>query len=93
MAFTFTAPTKDPQATLIHSHDLTAWLQDGETITAQAVTAQSGLTISGVTEAGGVVTYTVEGGTAGVDYIVTCQVTTSDGRIDERSVRYKVRER
>lgn len=37
--------------------------------------------------------YRISGGTAATDYVVTCQITTNQGRIDERSVLYKVRER
>lgn len=90
---TFTAPDKDPQATLRHGVDWSGWLQADETITDEAVTATTGLTVDQVAEAAGVVSYRVSGGTAGADYTVTCQVTTSNGRIDERSVLYQVRER
>jgi len=86
MSYTFTAPPKDPQATLRHGINWADWLQNGETITAQSITATVGITVDQVTQATG-------GGTAGADYVVTCQITTSQGRIDERSVRYRVRNR
>jgi hypothetical protein len=97
MNYTFTAPTKDPQATLRHgvnwADPQAPWLQNGETITAQSITATVGITVDQVTQANGVVSYRISGGTAGADYVVTCQITTSQGRIDERSIRYRVRNR
>lgn len=93
MSYTFTAPPKDPQATLRHSISWAAWLQQGETTTAQSVTAPEGITADQVAQADGVVSYRISGGTAATDYVVTCQITTNQGRIDERSVLYKVRER
>lgn len=93
MSYTFTAAPKDPQATLRHSIDWSGWLQEGETITAQSVTAPTGITADQVAQADGVVSYRVSGGRAGKDYVVTCQITTSQGRIDQRSMLYQVRER
>jgi NADPH-dependent curcumin reductase CurA len=93
MGFEFTAPVKDPDAILRHAVDWTAWLQDGETIIAQAVTAPVGITVDQVTQADGVVSYRIAGGADGAEYIVTCRVTTSLGRIDDRSVRYRVGQR
>jgi NADPH-dependent curcumin reductase CurA len=93
MGFEFTAPVKDPDSILRHAFDWTAWLQDGETIIAQAVTAPVGITVDQVTQADGVVSYRIAGGADGAEYIVTCRVTTSLGRIDDRSVRYRVGQR
>lgn len=93
MSYTFTAPPKDPQATLRHGINWADWLQNGETITAQSITATVGITVDQVTQATGVVSYRISGGAAGADYVVTCQITTSQGRIDERSVLYRVRNR
>ena len=93
MSYTFTAPPKDPQATLRHGINWADWLQDGETITAQSMTAPTGITVDQVTQATGVISYRIVGGTAGTDYVVTCQITTSQGRVDERSVLYRVRNR
>lgn len=92
MSYTFTAPVKDPQAIFRHSVDWSAWLGTDETILTQDATAD-GLTVDQVTQLNGVVTYRVAGGTAGSDYVVTCRITTSTGRADDRSVLYRVRER
>lgn len=65
-------------------------------VTANAITADTSADATGtptfyrLLTSGGVVVYQ---GTAGTDYTVTVQVTTSNGRVDERTVRYKVRER
>lgn len=92
MSFTFTAPVKDPDATLRHGMDWSAWLEDGETITTQTVTGE-GLVLDQVSEDAGVVSWRVSGGIATQDYVATVRVTTSLGRIDDRSVQYRVRER
>lgn len=84
---------KDPQAILRDAFDWTDWLGAGETISAFAVTASDGLTIDQIARVLGVVSYRVSGGTAGLDYVVTCEITTSEGNIDQRSALYRVRER
>ena len=94
MNYEFTAPPKDPSAVLDHGMDWTSWLDEGETIASQTVVATpAGLTIAAVAQANGIVSWRVSGGTLGQDYIATCRVTTSIGRVDERSVRYRVGER
>lgn len=92
MSHTFIAPLKDPSARLDHAMDWTDWLQNGETITAQTVTSASA-TITSVAQSSGIVTWRIAGGTLGQGVIVTVQVTTSTGRIDERSVFYEIVER
>jgi len=93
MSYFLTAPIKDPQSTLHHSFDWSNWLADGETITAANVAATAGITVDQVSQEQGVVSYTVSGGTAGSNYVVTCEITTSTAQIDQRSVQYKVRDR
>lgn len=95
MSYEFTAPIKDPAAVLDHGMDWSDWLDEGETITGTptVVSSPAGLTIGTVTHANGIVSWRVSGGTLGQDYIATCRVTTSAGRVEERSVRYRVRDR
>jgi hypothetical protein len=95
MSYEFTAPIKDPAAVLDHGMDWSDWLDEGEMIAGQptVVPEPAGLTISAITQADGVVNWRVSGGTLGQDYIVTCRIQTSLGRADERSVRYRVRDR
>lgn len=92
MSYTYTAPLKDPAAVLDHGMDWTDELDEGETISGQpsVVAVPAGLTIGGVNAANGIVSWRVSGGTAGQDYIVTCRITTSTGRVLELSVRYRV---
>lgn len=80
---------------LDHAIDWGDWLDEGETITEvpTVVPSPAGLTIADIDEVLGLVTWRVSGGDLGQDYIVTCRITTSAGRIDERSLRYRVRER
>lgn len=94
MSFTFTAPRKDPAATLDYEMDWSAVLADGETITAEDVTcADDDITISGVTQASGIVRWRVAGGTSGSSYQVTVEITTSAGQVDQRTVSIPVRDR
>ena len=98
---------KDPDARLDYYFDWAAlangtgdsnWLAGGETITAFEVTADAGLT-SDVPAAPALVNgdtavrVWLSGGTAGSRYQVACQVTTSAGRVDERTLVVDVYER
>lgn len=82
---------KDPGAKLDYTFDWSQYLADGETIQSQTVTVPNGLTESLVSANDTAVTVWVEGGTADTDYDVVCQVTTSAGRIDERTIIIQVR--
>ena len=83
---------KDPDASLPYEWDWAAWLSDGETITGTVITADAGITVAAPTEAGGVVTVRISGGTAGTTYTVACRITTSGGNIDERTKKIRVRD-
>lgn len=96
MSTPFAAPTKDPAAILVHEMDWSAnWLRPGEAITSQSVTssAPSELVVDQVGQVAGVISWRVQGGTVGRRYTVNCQITTSAGRRDERSVIYRVGKR
>lgn len=93
-----TIPPKDPGATLDYQVDWTAWLAVGETIQGTpVVTVDTGLTLNPegktTTVAAGKVTFWLAGGTAGAVYTVVCQITTSQGRTDQRSFRLAVADR
>jgi len=97
--------TKDPDAVLDWYFDWAAlsngtgesdWLAGGESITDHAVTvAPTGLTAdsSAVVNGGTAVQVWLSGGVAGQRYTVACKVTTSAGRIDERTAQVNVRQR
>lgn len=84
---------KDPEAVLDFAFDWSPWLDVGETINTHTITASTGLTVNSSSEAAGVVTVWLSGGTAGNSYTVECLVVTSAGRTDERSFSLKVVER
>ena len=84
---------KDPAAVLDYSFDWSSWLADGEAITAQSVAVPAGLTKGAVSEAAGVVTVWLSGGSVGSRYHVVCQVTTDGGRTDERTMTIEVKDR
>jgi len=93
-----TIPPKDPGATLDYQVDWSAWLAQGETITGTpVVTVDDGLTLNppgkATTQADGKVTFWLAGGAAGQVYTVACQITTSQGRTDQRSFRLAVADR
>ena len=96
--------TKDPDAVLDYVFDLAAltngtglsdWLASGETILSHVIDEDTGITVdsSGITHTNTAVTVWLSGGTAGLDYEVRCEWTTSAGRKDERTITIKVRER
>jgi hypothetical protein len=84
---------KDPQAVLDYGWDWSSWLADGETITSHTVTVPSGLTLDSDNESGGTVTAWLSGGTDNTEYRVVCQIVTSQGRTDERTLRILVQDR
>lgn len=80
---------KDPNATLNYTWDWKDWLVSagGPTIVTAVVTADAGVTVSGAASiAAGLVTQILTGGTAGISYIATCRITTSDALVDDRSI-------
>ena len=87
--------TKDPQAKLDYSIDWSAWLVSGDPI-ASVSWAATGVTVSvspAPSRSGGVTTVWLEGGTAGDDARVACTITTTSGRIDERTIMLRLRDR
>lgn len=99
-----TAFTKDSDAVLDYAFDwkplthgvsgaTSDWLATGETISSYTVTAETGLTKDSDSQADGVVTVWLSGGTAGINYKVACLIATSAGRTDERTIWIKVMNR
>ena len=83
-------------ATLDITWDWSAWLADGETITAREITAVSPLTKGVDSHAAGVVTSWVTvpaGAAAGTALVARCKVTTSAGRVDARKFALQVADR
>ena len=82
----------DPNASDIYRWNWLDWL-DGETISAQSIVADAGITAALVTQGSTYVDIRVSGGVVGVTYGVTSRVTSSSGRIQDRTVKFAVRER
>lgn len=90
----FTSFSKDPAAVLDYAWDWTGWLADSETISSAAVTTPTGITKSTPeTINAGRVTAWFSGGTEGQSYDVACAIITSQGRVDERTIRIRVTNR
>lgn len=84
---------KDPSAVLDYQIDWSAWLPVGDTISATAWTAATGITIASNVFTTTSATVWLSGGTSSVRYNLTCHITTAAGRQDERSILVFVVER
>ncbi len=85
---------KDPNAVLDYQWNWSEWLVPADSIVAATVTTNSDdLSVNTVNVVGSIVTAWLSGGVAGVNYRVTCRVESADGRIDDRSISLRVRER
>jgi hypothetical protein len=85
---------KDPDATLDYEIDWTDWL-NGDTISSMSYTADSGITVETAmcTETTTSSFLWVSGGTVGESYEVVCRVTTAAGRIDDRTLKFKIKQK
>ncbi len=90
----------DPQAKLDYTWDWTDWL-GGDTIISATVTARveegrdsaDVVTIDDVWLSSKTITAWILGGVHGTPCAVTCRITTTAGRIDDRTIRLRVRDR
>lgn len=83
---------KDPAAKLDYTIDWSPWLPAGDTITA-AVWVVTGATVSASPPPANTTrqcTVWLEAGTVDTDAYATCRVTTTAGRIDERTIRVRI---
>lgn len=87
--------TKDPAARLDYTWDWSQWLADvADTISTATVTVPAGLTAVEAPVVGDTtVTQRVEGGTLDGAYRMVCQITTTGGLIDERSIYLTIADR
>jgi hypothetical protein len=85
---------KDDAAKLDYILDWTDWLNDvTDTIATADVTVPTGLTLESHSIVGKTVVAYISGGTVGQTYQVEYKITTDGGRIDERSIYLKIKER
>lgn len=79
--------SKDPDATLDWVVDYQDWLVLGDSITQSVWTPEDGITVAADSFTTNSTTVTLSGGTAGKIYRVVNRVTTSNGLVDERTLR------
>jgi hypothetical protein len=89
---------KDPDAVLDYGFDWTTdnWLATGETVSTHTwtITGADALLIKDSQNDGSTTSKIwLSAGTAGVTYTVSCKITTSASRTDERSFQVRVEER
>lgn len=84
---------KDPDSKLDYTVDWTSWLTCGETISTSSWVVETGVTQVSTANTNYAATIWLSGGTAGNEYTVTNRITTSAGRIEDRSFVLFVRER
>lgn len=85
---------KDPDAVLDYAFDWEEyWLGSSETIASHTITVQTGITKDSDSESDGIVTVWLSGGTAGNTYEVACEIVTTSGRTDERTISIICNER
>lgn len=84
---------KDPNATLDFGFDWSDWLDTNEEISSYILSVDNGLIkISDINTSGSVIVW-LSSGSAGQRYNVACQITTTAGRIDERTMKIDVKNR
>lgn len=86
--------TKDPADVLDYPNNWSDWLDDGETIYSSTwAVSPSGLSMSmpSIVNNGTYAVVWLAGGVANNIYIVTNRITTTDGRIAERSFNLAIR--
>lgn len=84
---------KDPDATLDWIFDWTPWLGEFETITDAIFITDPGIVVTAYAHTSKTATVWLSGGTEGQVYRVTNRVTTTDGRIDDRSFTLRCTQR
>lgn len=86
---------KDPNAVLDYTWDWTDWLaQISDTISAYLVfSVDPDVTVASTNQISGLVTAFLSGGTIGETHQVTCRITTVGGRIDDRSIYLRIKQR
>ncbi len=84
---------RDPDSNLDFACDWSVWLQDDETIVTSVWLPDEGITTATPSVVGGRTVVWLSGGEVGQTYRVTNRITTSAGRIDDRTLLIRVRNR
>jgi hypothetical protein len=83
--------TKDPSALLDYAIDWTDWLETTDTISSAVWTVPTGLVLEDQTETEFVASAWLSGGVVGTKYNVACLITTTAGRLDERTFTISIK--
>ena len=84
---------KDPDATLDYSFDWTDWLAGvSDTISTYEIVG-TGVTVTNVSLSGAKVIGWVSGGVVGAASKIVCKITTTAGRIEQRTIYLTIEER
>lgn len=85
---------KDPHSTLDYSWDWALWLAPGDSIASYQLLPDTGLTVVSNAIAGAVITaFIAGGGSAGDRLGCTCRITTAQGRVDDRTLYFEIKQR
>lgn len=93
MACISSVDPKQPAEVLDYDVLLAKWMVEGDSIVSVSATADTGLTVEGVSFSGTTVKVWVSGGTDGNNYKVTVKALTNDGRLKEVDFTVRVREK
>jgi hypothetical protein len=85
--------TKDPDATLDYRVDWSAWMGDDDEIVTVEWLVPEALTVESDTNTETTATVWVSGGLAGTRLRVTCRITTTVGRVDDRTITLVIRDK
>ncbi|MBT9513259.1 MAG: hypothetical protein IV104_13010 [Acidovorax sp.] len=85
---------KDPDATLDYTVDWSDWLAPlADVIVSVEWVSSAGITVESSTNTSATATAFVSGGVVDADEFVTCRITTSGGRIDDRTIYFSITQR
>ena len=85
---------KDPNAVLDYPISFAAWLTDiSDTYASHTVAVTGGLVCDSSSQAAGVITPILSGGTVGQTATFTIRIVTAGGRTDDRTFYLKIQER
>lgn len=83
---------KDPDAVLDYAVNWSDYLEDGETLSSSSFTVESGITKDSESNTGTSSVVWLSGGELYAEYTITCTITTSEGRTDERSFSVSIKQ-
>jgi hypothetical protein len=84
---------KDPNAVLDYTVDFTAWLDAASDAIASHTATGTGVTVQSSAVVGKTVVVWVSGGVVRVKGSVVVRITTTGGRVDDRTIFFKIKER